>query len=95
MTKRILVACGTALATSTIVAKEIEELCKENKLSCVVIQCKADEALTKARTFRPDVIVSTVELKGETTVPVINAMGFLTGINVIETRNELLDILRK
>ena len=41
--KRILVACGTAIATSTVVAKGIEEALKARGISVITRQCKATE----------------------------------------------------
>ena len=39
--KRILVACGTAIATSTVVAKGIEEAMAERGIKVITRQCKA------------------------------------------------------
>ena len=38
--KRILVACGTAIATSTVVAKSIEEEMKKRGIQVITRQCK-------------------------------------------------------
>jgi PTS system galactitol-specific IIB component len=94
MTKKILVACGTAIATSTVVAKKIEKLCKDQGIDCLLVQCKATEAISKARTLQPDVIVSTIELPDITQVPVINGRPFLTGVDLEETVQALLDTLK-
>lgn len=94
MTKKVLIACGTAIATSTVVAKKIEKLCKDEGLDCLLVQCKATEALSKTKTLQPDVIVSTIELPEITQVPVINGRPFLTGVELDETVEELLKHLR-
>ena len=39
--KRILVACGNGIATSTVVATKIREKCEENGIAVTVTQCKA------------------------------------------------------
>ena len=65
--KRILVACGTAIATSTVVAKKIEELLKAKGIDVVVDQCKAAEASSKADMF--DLIVTTTPIAGVTNRP--------------------------
>lgn len=95
MTKKILVACGTAIATSTVVAKKIEKLCKENGIECITIQCKATEVLSKARTVKPDVIVSTTQVPDGSGVPVINGRSFLTGVKHEETIKELMELLKQ
>ncbi|QSX08171.1 PTS sugar transporter subunit IIB [Alkalibacter rhizosphaerae] len=94
MTKKILVACGTAIATSTVVAKKIEKLCKDQGIPCMLVQCKATEALSKSKTLQPDVIVSTIELPEITEIPVINGRPFLTGVELDETVEALLATIK-
>lgn len=94
MTKKILVACGTAIATSTVVAKKIDKLCKEQGIECMLVQCKASEAKTKSNTLKPDVIVSTIELPEITDVPVINGRAFLTGVDLEPIIESLLEKLK-
>ncbi|HCX65170.1 MAG TPA: PTS galactitol transporter subunit IIB [Eubacteriaceae bacterium] len=91
--KKILVACGTAIATSTVVAKKIEKICKEKNIDCMTAQCKASEAVSKAKTMKPDVIVSTTQIPDGTGVPVINGRSFLTGVNLDATIDELLEVI--
>jgi PTS system galactitol-specific IIB component len=43
MRKTILVACGTAVATSTVVAISIEEILRDRGFDVVTRQCKASE----------------------------------------------------
>ncbi|MFZ7132506.1 MAG: PTS sugar transporter subunit IIB [Eubacteriales bacterium] len=95
MTKKILVACGTAIATSTVVANKIKKVCKEKEIDCMVVQCKATEVESKAKTFKPDVIVGTCQIPGNPRVPIINGRTFLTGINHQPTIDELIEILNK
>ncbi|MFB8734167.1 hypothetical protein ACEQPO_10080 [Bacillus sp. SL00103] len=49
MAKKILVSCGTAVATSTVVAKKVEETLKEKGYDVVVEQCKASSPAKKRR----------------------------------------------
>lgn len=95
MAKKILVACGTAIATSTVVAKKIEKICKEKGIDCMTVQCKASEALSKAKTLKPDVIVSTTQIPEGSGVPVINGRSFLTGVKLQDTIKELMEVLEK
>ncbi|HBL5326320.1 TPA: PTS galactitol transporter subunit IIB, partial [Clostridioides difficile] len=41
--KKILVACGAGIATSTIVCDRVERLVKENNIQAEVEQCKIAE----------------------------------------------------
>jgi PTS system galactitol-specific IIB component len=76
--KRILVACGTAIATSTVVAKAIEEAMKERGIAVTTRQCKASEIRTLAESA--DLIVTTTPVPKDLGVPVIQTLAFLTGI---------------
>lgn len=76
--KRILVACGTAIATSTVVARAIEEAMSERGIQVITRQCKATEVPGLAQGM--DLIVTTTPLPGNLGVPVIQTLAFLTGI---------------
>ncbi|WKY47760.1 PTS sugar transporter subunit IIB [Eubacteriaceae bacterium ES3] len=93
--KRVLVACGTALATSTVVAKKIEQIAHENGIECQIIQSKASDAVIKAEEFHPDLIVCTCSLDADLDIPILNGRAFLTGINVLSITEELVKILRE
>ena len=43
MAKTVIVSCGTAIATSTVAAKAIEEACKAAGIDVITKQCKAAE----------------------------------------------------
>ncbi len=92
--KTILVACGTAIATSTVVAKKIEKVCKENNVDVKTVQCKASEAASKAKTLKPDVVVGTCDLPGNFDMPTIKGRAFLTNVNLQACIDELLSVLK-
>lgn len=92
MTKTVLVSCGTAVATSTVVAKSIEEACKKEGIPVIVKQCKATEIplfLDGA-----DLIVTTSQLRSDPGIPVIQGLPFLTGIGKDQALEEILGHLR-
>ncbi|MDW8227577.1 MAG: PTS sugar transporter subunit IIB, partial [Anaerolineales bacterium] len=76
--KKILVACGTAIATSTVVAKALEDALREQGVEVVTRQCKANEVPALAKDA--DLIVTTVPLPVNVGVPVVQTLAFLTGI---------------
>ncbi len=90
--KVVLVACGTAIATSTVVAKAIEEACKEAELKVVTRQCKASEVPTLAKDA--DLIVTTTPVSQTLGVPVIQGLAFLTGIGKDATLKQIIDALK-
>ncbi|HRN68391.1 MAG TPA: PTS sugar transporter subunit IIB [Promineifilum sp.] len=76
--KRILVACGTAIATSTVVAIAIEEAMKARGIPVITRQCKATEVRGLAPGY--DLIVTTTPVPKDLNVPVIQTLAFLTGV---------------
>jgi len=78
--KKILVACGTAIATSTVVAKKLEEKLKARGIDVKIDQCKASEVGSKASAY--DVIVSTTEVDDARGKPLVRTLSFLTGIGI-------------
>jgi PTS system galactitol-specific IIB component len=78
--KKILVACGTAIATSTVVAKKLEEMLRARGLEVRIDQCKASEVPSKAAAY--DLIVSTTEVEGTAGKPLVRTLSFLTGVGI-------------
>ena len=78
--KKILVACGTAIATSTVVAKKLEEKLRARGLAVAIDQCKASEVGSKAGGY--DLIVSTTEVDDTRGKPHVRTLSFLTGVGI-------------
>ncbi len=91
--KKILVACGTAVATSTVVAKKIEERLKKEGLSVTVNQCKASEVPRMAAGH--SLIVTTTWVGDTGGVPVLKTVSFLTGVGIEKDMETILSILKK
>ncbi len=88
----IVVSCGTAIATSTHVSIKLKELLGARGLQVHTIQCR----VTEVPTLAPDaeLVVSTAQVPYDLTVPVIDAIPFLTGIGVKEVIDRIETILR-
>ncbi len=89
--KRVLVACGTAIATSTVVAKAIEEGMAARGIKVVTRQCKAAEVPRLAKDF--DLVVTTTPVPKNLGVPVIQTLAFLTGIGKEDVLHQIENIL--
>jgi galactitol PTS system EIIB component len=87
--KTVLVACGTAVATSTVVAHNIQEEMTKRGLKIVIRQCKASEIPSLASSA--DLIVSTTQVPKGIEKPVIVTLAFLTG----QGKAEVLDRIEK
>ncbi len=78
--KKILVSCGTAVATSTVVLRKIEENLKKRGIAVTFDQCKASEVPSKLSGV--DLIVTTTPVGNVGDIPVIQTLSFLTGIGI-------------
>ena len=88
---KIVVACGTAIATSTHVAIKIKELLKERGLKIHTIQCR----ITEVPSLAPDadLIIATAQVPFDIDVPVVDGIPFLTGIGIEEVTDKIEIIL--
>ncbi|SKA74101.1 PTS system, galactitol-specific IIB component [Clostridium sp. USBA 49] len=91
--KRVLVACGNGIATSTVVAMKIKEACEDNGINISINQCKLLEVPSKISDY--DLLVTTGKFTGsEVNVPVIGAISLLTGVGEEETLEEIIEALK-
>ena len=91
--KKILVSCGTAVATSTVVAKKIEEILAQAGEKVIVTQCKATEVPSKLDGV--DLIVTTTPVGDVGDIPVIQTLSFLTGIGIDSDLKKILSYIRE
>ena len=77
--KHILIACGTGVATSTVVCMRVKEELEKNNIPATVEQCKVAELPSK--------------IQGADLVPVIRALSFLTGVGIEADVQKIIDIL--
>lgn len=78
--KRILVACGSGIATSTVVANKLKDLLNERGVDAYIQQCKAAEAPSLIEGF--DLLVTTTPMDNVKDIPVVRAISFITGMNM-------------
>ena len=93
MAKTVIVSCGTAIATSTVAAKAIEEACKKAGIAVVTKQCKAAE-IQGYINQGADLIVSTTQMRFDPGIPVKNGLPFLTGVGKDKLIEEILELLK-
>jgi PTS system galactitol-specific IIB component len=89
--KKVLVICGTGVATSTMVASSIKEHCSAQGIDVEVSQGKVMDLLSG--TPQVDVIVATTEVPDGVGVPVVAGLPFLTGIGREEALAEVVQHL--
>lgn len=91
MKKKVIVACGGAVATSTIAANKVVELCKNNGVDVEICQVRISEI---ASNLPADLIVTTSKVKRDFGVPLITGMPFISGVGVEKTEANILKVLK-
>ncbi|QTL97647.1 PTS galactitol transporter subunit IIB [Iocasia frigidifontis] len=89
--KKILVACGSGIATSTVIMDKLENGLKERGIDIELEQSKISEAKNYIEDLKPDVIVVNGPVNTDYGIPAFSGVSFLTGIGV----DELLDKIEK
>lgn len=92
MMKKVLVACGAGIATSTVVCNRVENLLKENNIKAEIIQCKIVEVAS--RQAEADLIVSTTILPTTYKIPALIATAYISGIGMEKMDQKILEHLK-
>jgi len=105
---RILVVCGTGIATSTAAENKLMVWLNKRGYNAATSQCIAAEVNMKAGSINPHVIVTTTKLKivkvekdgktmfnidGIPNIPAFNGVPFLTGIGEEDLVNKICTAL--
>lgn len=91
--KKVIVACGGAVATSTVAANAIKDLCKDNGIKIEIMQMRMSEIESSCDGV--DLIVTTARMKKDFGgIPYVNGMAFLTGINREAIEEQILSYLK-
>ncbi|MDJ1122541.1 PTS galactitol transporter subunit IIB [Olsenella sp. YH-ols2217] len=91
MSKKVIVACGGAVATSTIAANKVQELGKANGIPIEICQCRISEI--PSNLDEAVLIVTTGKCKRDFGVPLVTGMPFISGVGVEKTERAILDVL--
>lgn len=76
---KIVIACGSGVATSTMIASKVEDLLKKNKMKAQVVQVSLNEV--KGHLKDATVIVTAMKrLEVDSDVPIVVALPYITGI---------------
>ena len=91
MKKKDIVACGGAVATSTVAANAVVDLAKENGIDVEIAQVRISEIESN---LPADLIVTTSKVKRDYGVPLITGMPFISGIGADKTKEKILEVLK-
>lgn len=77
---RVLLVCGSGVATSTVVNERVKALAAERGWHLVTSLCRVTDVRQNVSTFGPDLVLATTAVPDDLGVPTIPAMALLTGI---------------
>lgn len=97
----VLVACGTSIATSTMVSEILrEDLVRQKKYNIEFINCKTSELISKVDSVNPDIIISTAPVKPEwlaeweqNDIHFFKGTPFLTGVGADPLVEKMIGLL--
>ena len=90
--KKVIVACGGAVATSTMAAEEIKDLCADNNIDIEIVQCRVNEIDTY---ISDEVALICTTAKVDRTfgeIPLFHGMPFISGVGDDELRAQILEV---
>ena len=90
---KIVIACGSGVATSTVIAEKVAGLVKENGFKAQIVQCGVNDVESQARDAAL-VVTSLGRLKVDADVPVVVAFSYITGLGGEETDAKIVEILK-
>jgi PTS system galactitol-specific IIB component len=94
MKKKVLVICGTGVATSTVIMSKLQSFLKEKEILADLKQSKVSDVLNIASNY--DLVISTtiVPPSISSKVKVIDAVPLLTGIGKEKVFEEIEEFLK-
>ena len=88
---KIIIACGSGVATSTLIASKVEDILKKHDIKAQVIQCSLNEVDGNLK--NADLVVTSMGRLKVKDVPVVLALNYITGIDAEKTDAEIEKIL--
>lgn len=90
----ILSVCGSGTVTSSMIAGKLKDILKEKGYGVSTRESRPTEALQLAQSGQYDLITYTSPLpEGDYGIPVINAIGLLTGFSEDEVIEEVVQAI--
>ncbi|MFV0551903.1 MAG: PTS sugar transporter subunit IIB [Anaerorhabdus sp.] len=90
--KKVVVACGSGVATSQTVASKVESMLENEGINCHVeaVDIKSLDNIINS----VDVYITTVPGSKSYDVPTVNGIAFLTGMGIDEEFEKLKNLLK-
>ena len=89
--KKVIVACGTGMATSSIISEKVREILDKNDIQYTLSQVQ----LSELEMYKgADLFITSMKLQEDYGLPVVVGTPFLIGIGEDEATQKILDILK-
>lgn len=94
MKKRIIIACGAGLATSTMILEKVKGILEEAGIDYSISQSQIYEL--DSYDGKADLFVTSMKLdETKYKTPIVVGTSFLIGVNEEETKDKIINILSK
>ncbi|MCX8582232.1 MULTISPECIES: PTS sugar transporter subunit IIB [unclassified Gilliamella] len=88
--KKVIVACGSGVATSQTVASKVTRLLKERNLNDIKVEV-VDLKSVDSHIKNSAAYIAITKIEKTYPIPVINGIAFLTGINMDAELQKIID----
>ncbi|HDO1355917.1 TPA: PTS sugar transporter subunit IIB [Aeromonas veronii] len=89
--KKVLLACGTGMSTSTIIAQRLQKYLSEQGVNITTFQCSLNEIPYNCSEM--DLIVTSMKVDKDYGIPTLNGAPLLIGINDDELKWQIKTLL--
>ncbi|EOH90958.1 PTS sugar transporter subunit IIB [Enterococcus pallens] len=89
--KRVIVACGTGMATSSMIAEKVRKVLDDNEVEYTLSQAQLSELDMYKEA---DLFVTAMRVEEDYGVPMVVGTPFLVGIGEAEAAEKIIDILK-
>lgn len=93
MSAKVIVACGSGVATSQMVANKVQKLLKQREVDVEVEAVDVKSLPEKVKTA--DAYIAVVQTGENYDIPTFNGVAFLTGMGEEEELDKLVALLSK
>ena len=90
---KVLIACGSGVATSTVAKEAVEKIAKEAGISIQTTKGSLGEIQVKQNDV--DLILTTANYKKPLEKPQMSVFGLISGVNEDKVKKELVELMKK
>ena len=90
--KKVIVACGTGMATSSMIAEKVRAVLEDNQVDYTLSQAQLSELDMYKEA---DLFLTAMRVEEDYGVPMVVGTPFLVGIGEAEAAAKIIEILKK